>query len=140
LSSIDCSWWPAIGTFSAPSGGGRTISSRNCKGATADGGLPWFVDVTAASAIDFQHFDSKPHGLLPEMYGQRRAPGFDYDTTLARLFCPGGPLLPSRGQAASRPIGKLYRNNGDARFIDVTEQFSLARAALGIGLRRRRFR
>ena len=34
-------------------------------------GLPWFEDVTAASGIEFQHFDSTtPLKTIPEMMGK----------------------------------------------------------------------
>jgi hypothetical protein len=116
-----------------PGLGGR-FQGETAKTLRPTAGLPWFVDVTAASGIDFQHFDSKTSmDYVPEMMGSGVA-WIDYDNDgWPDLFCVQvGPLLPAAG-SASRPTSKLYRNNGDGTFIDVTEQSGLARAGFGMG-------
>ena len=90
--------------------------------------------MTAASGIDFEHFDSKTSmDYVPEMMGSGVA-WIDYDNDgWPDLFCvQAGPLLPAADRAA-RPTSKLYRNNGDGTFTDVTEQAGLARAGFGMG-------
>src|SRR4029079_4680442 len=48
------------------------------------------------------------------------------------LFCvQDGPIHPARSEPA--PTNKLYRNNGNGTFTDVTEAVGLARAGLGMG-------
>jgi len=96
-------------------------------------GLPWFVDATAKSGIQFQHFDNGTSKHYPlETMGSGLA-WIDYDNDgLLDLFCvQTGPIL-ERG-SGSAPTNKLFRNNGDGTFTDVTVQVGLDRAGLGTG-------
>jgi hypothetical protein len=104
-------------------------------------GLPWFDDVTAAAGIDFHHFDSRtPVHYIQEHMGSGLA-WIDYNNDgWPDLFCvQAGPVRPvARGADAPRsggplPTNKLYRNNGDGTFTDVTESLGLARAGFGMG-------
>src|SRR5262249_53419755 len=97
-------------------------------------GLPWFEDVTAASGINFAHFDSS----TPTQYIQERMGSglcwIDYDNDgWLDLFCvQDGPVRPTSATGMP-PTNKLYRNNGDGTFTDVTEQVGLDRAGYGMG-------
>jgi hypothetical protein len=96
-------------------------------------GLPWFEEVAGASGIDFRHFDcSTPMNYIQEVLGSGLA-WIDYDNDgWPDLFCvQGGPIRPQPG--ATLPTSKMYRNNGDGTFTDVTEQVGLARAGFGMG-------
>jgi hypothetical protein len=108
-------------------------------------GLPWFVDVTTASGIDFRHFDSAtPMHYIQETLGSGLA-WIDYDNDgWPDLFCvQDGPIRPIPTQASTQagegrhegslPTSKLYRNNGNGTFTDVTEQVGLARSGFGLG-------
>jgi hypothetical protein len=94
--------------------------------------LPWFVDVTAAGGIDFQHFDSTtPMHYMQETLGSGVA-WIDYNNDgWPDLFCvQDGPVRPGTGPL---PTGKLYRNNGDGTFTDVTKEVGLDRPGFGMG-------
>src|SRR5262249_46743189 len=97
-------------------------------------GLPWFVDVTAASGIDFRHFDpATPRHYIQETMGSGLA-WIDYDNDgWLDLFCvEDGPLRPP-SDSGPPPTSKLYRNNGDGTFADVTREVGLDRAGFGMG-------
>src|SRR5919197_6747954 len=88
-------WLPVVGCH-------RAAPSPQDPAATDDApvartpGLPWFEDVTAASGIDFQHFDSTtPMNYMPEMMGSGLG-WIDYDNDgWLDLFCvQDGPLRP----------------------------------------------
>jgi hypothetical protein len=96
-------------------------------------GLPWFEDVTTASGIAFHHFDSAtPMHYIQETIGSGLA-WIDYNNDgWPDLFCvQDGPVRPEAG--TKQPTNKLYRNNGDGTFTDVTEEVGLARSGYGMG-------
>jgi hypothetical protein len=96
--------------------------------------LPWFEDVTADSGIDFRHYDaSTPVDYMVEKMGSGLA-WIDYNNDgWPDLFCvQDGPVRPGK-ENGPPPTSKLYRNNGDGTFTDVTEQVGLARAGFGMG-------
>jgi hypothetical protein len=97
-------------------------------------GLPWFVDVTSTSGIDFQYFDSTTsmHYMLETM-GSGVA-WIDYNNDgWPDLFCvQDGPVRPTSHESLL-PTSKLYRNNGDGTFTDVTKEVGLDRPGFGMG-------
>jgi hypothetical protein len=98
-------------------------------------GLPWFVDVTAAAGIDFRHFDSRTSmHYLTEVMGSGVA-WIDYDNDgWPDLFCVQvGPARPGPKDGPA-PTSKLYRNNGDGTFTDVTRAAGLDRPGFGMGV------
>jgi hypothetical protein len=97
-------------------------------------GLPWFVNVTAASRIAFRHYNcATDKQYIQESLGSGLG-WIDYNND-------GWPDLfivqdgPSRPSAAHGPLpsNKLYRNNGDGTFTDVTEEVGLTRSGFGLG-------
>src|SRR5439155_6930937 len=97
-------------------------------------GVPWFADVTTAAGIDFSHFDSAtPLHAIPETMGSGIA-WIDYDNDgWPDLFCvQSGPLRPA-GHSGPLPTHKLYRNNGDGTFTDVTAAVGLDKSGFGMG-------
>src|ERR1700730_13072430 len=97
-------------------------------------GMPWFEDVALASGINFHHFDSTtPMDYIQERMGSGLA-WIDYDNDgWPDLFCvQDGPVRPE-AERGPLPTNKLYRNNGDGTFTDVTEQVGLARSGYGMG-------
>ncbi len=97
-------------------------------------GLPWFVDVAVASGVDFRHFDSAtPMHYILETLGSGLG-WIDYDEDgWPDLFCvQDGPIRPGT-ERGPLPTNKLYRNNGNGTFTDVTEKVGLARAGYGLG-------
>jgi hypothetical protein len=94
-----------------------------------------FEDVTAAAGIDFEHFDSATDTyFIQETMGSGVA-WIDYDGDgLLDLFCvQDGPARPADAPGM-RPTCKLYRNNGDGTFTDVTKQVGLDRPLYGMGV------
>jgi hypothetical protein len=101
---------------------------------TATPGVPWFVDVAGPSGITFRHFDpATPMHYIHETMGSGLG-WIDYNNDgWPDLFVvQDGPVRPGRA-AGPLPTNKLYRNNGDGTFTDVTEQVGLARAGFGMG-------
>jgi hypothetical protein len=98
-------------------------------------GMPWFEDVTAKARIDFRHFDSAtPRHYIPETMGGGVA-WIDYnnDGWPDLFFVQDGPL-PGGTRPARLPTHKLYRNNGDGTFTDVTRAVGLDVAGYGMGV------
>jgi enediyne biosynthesis protein E4 len=97
-------------------------------------GMPWFEEISAASGIGFQHFDASTDlDAVPERMGSGVA-WIDYDNDgWPDLFCvQDGPLRPGSSKGPL-PTCKLYRNNGDGTFTDVTEKVGLTRTGIGFG-------
>jgi hypothetical protein len=112
-------------------------------------GLPWFVNVAEQSGITFQHYDCiTPMQYIQESLGSGLG-WIDYNNDgWPDLFVvQDGPLRldsdreksghdrnrnprPGKGHL---PTNKLYRNNGDGTFTDVTEEVGLARSGFGLG-------
>lgn len=95
--------------------------------------MPFFLDVTAESGIDFQHFDpATPKHFIHETMGSGVA-WLDYDADgWPDLFCvQSGPLV---GEALSGLSSKLYRNKRDGTFQDVTVPCGLQKSGYGMGV------
>lgn len=102
--------------------------------ATAATQPPWFRDVAARAGITFKHHDpATPDHIIVETMGSGLA-WIDYDADgWPDLFCvQDGPLPPAT--MPDRPTHKLYRNNRDGTFADVTAEVGLAAAAYGVGV------
>jgi hypothetical protein len=94
------------------------------------------VDVTVAGGIDFKHFDSNTsmHYMMETMGSG--VGWIDYNNDgWPDLFCvQDGPIRPSKtARAEQLPTCKLYRNNGDGTFTDVTKEVGLDRPGFGMG-------
>jgi hypothetical protein len=97
-------------------------------------GMPWFEEVAQRAGIDFRHFDSAtPAHLIQETLGSGLG-WIDYDNDgWPDLFVvQSGPVDPA-AHSGPLPTSRLYRNNGNGTFTDVTEQVGLARPGFGIG-------
>jgi hypothetical protein len=97
-------------------------------------GGPWFTDVTGPAGINFVHFDpATEHHYIQETMGSGVA-WIDYDADgWPDLFLvQTGPVRPRPGE--SYPTCKLYRNNRDGTFTDVTGRAGLARSGFGQGV------
>jgi enediyne biosynthesis protein E4 len=103
---------------------------------------PQFVDLTASSGVNFKHEASlTSEKYLPESMGAGLAM-FDYDNDgYLDLFFVNGALLqdpmppgavPDKSQ--SRFWNRLYRNNRDNTFTDVTEKAGLQGRLYGMGV------
>lgn len=101
---------------------------------TAVKGQPWFVDVTSASGINFRHFDcATPNQFIHETLGSGLAwIDFNNDGWLDLFVVQDGPAAPGAAIDPSLTC-KLYRNNGDGNFTDVTTETGLTHAGFGLG-------
>jgi len=93
-----------------------------------------YVDVTSASGIDFVH-DTGAYGgvLLPETTGSGCA-FFDYDTDGdADLLLLNGDQWPGHERDTGRPTWRMYRNDGDFRFTDVSRETGLDQSFYAMG-------
>jgi hypothetical protein len=97
-------------------------------------GLPWFEDVTTAAGIDFRHFDpATPAHQIQETLGSGVAwIDYDADGRPDLFLVQDGPIDPTNHKGPL-PTSRLYRNNGDGTFRDVTAQVGLARPGFGMG-------
>jgi len=96
------------------------------------GARPVFVDVTAASGIDFVHENgqSGEFQYLEIMGGGVALFDYDRDGRLDIYFVNGNRI----GSDASPEIrNRLYRNEGDLRFTDATERAGVGDAGYGQG-------
>lgn len=95
-----------------------------------------FTDVTEQAGIDFQHFHGVRSTQLPEDMGSGAAWG-DYDNDgFADLYVVdvAAPLTASPEQVAQSPGGnRLYHNNGDGTFTDVTRKAGVGFKGVGMG-------
>src|SRR5262245_23854634 len=91
-----------------------------------------FEDVAERAGVTFRHFDpATPQHLIAETIGCGVA-WIDYDADgWPDLFCvQAGPLPP---KADPTKTHKLYRNNRDGTFTDVTDAVGLNQACFGVG-------
>ncbi len=91
-----------------------------------------FEDVAARAGVTFRHFDpATPQHLITETMGCGIA-WIDYDVDgWPDLFCvQAGPLPPAADPTKTH---KLYRNNRDGTFADVTDAVGLNRSGFGVG-------
>ena len=82
----------------------------------------WFEDVTARSGIDAVYRTGREAGrltILESVGGGVCLFDADGDGDLD-LYCPGGGTFDKSSGAVSGVAGKLFRNDGDCRFTNIT--------------------
>jgi enediyne biosynthesis protein E4 len=97
--------------------------------------LPQFVDLTTQSGIRFRNEASH----TPEKYLLESMTGgvamFDYDGDgKLDLFFANGADLPAADKSNPRYWNRLYRNNGNFTFTDVTEKARVQGHSYGMGV------
>ena len=92
-----------------------------------------FVDVTETAGIDFTHVDGRSgEKYFVESLGSGAA-FFDYDSDGdPDLYFVNGARLPGY-HTTNTPINRLYQNNGDGTFTDVTEKAGVSDIGYGHG-------
>jgi len=109
-------------------------SERGDAAATQAGGK-WFVDVTAASGVDFVHDAGlTPEKHLPETMGAGAAlVDVDGDGDLDLYVLQGGPMRLGGERAGEfrepegkLPTNRLYLNDGAGKFVDATARSGAA--------------
>ncbi len=93
---------------------------------------PWFEDVAAKGGITFRHFDpATPLHLIPETMGSGLGwIDYDADGWPDLFYVQDGPLPPASDPSRTH---RLYRNNHNGTFTDVTEAIGLNRSGYGVG-------
>ena len=97
-----------------------------------------FVDATAAAGISFQHVDGRTgEKYLIETLGSG-ALFFDFDVDGALdLYIVNAthipPIVDEKHSHGHLPENKLYQNNGDGTFIDITQQAGVGDTGYGVG-------
>ena len=94
---------------------------------------PTFTDVTAEAGIDFKHTNGRSGEFyFVEQLGSGIA-FFDYDNDGdLDLYFVDGADLPGF-QSEKPPTNRLYRNDGDGTFTDVTEIAGVGDKSYGVG-------
>ncbi len=97
--------------------------------------IPQFVDVSATSGITFEHICGSPYekNYIFEAKGGGLA-AFDYnnDGLMDLLLVQGSTL--DRVRAGDSPHSVLYENQGNWKFVDVSERAGLTAKAWGMGV------
>lgn len=120
---------------------GLLLAGRRGFGRSAGSGFPKFDDITARSGINFRCEPSKTSQkyLIETMVGG--AAMFDYDNDGRQdLFFVNGAALKDPMPADAEPDksdprywNRLYHNNGDGTFTDVTEKAGVQGRYYGMG-------
>ncbi len=92
-----------------------------------------FTDVTTSAGIDFEHYHGRSgRKYLPETLGSGCA-FFDYNgDDLPDIFLVNSQ--PWVIGSNDKPTSKLYHNNGDGTFLDVTTGSGLDKSFYGVGV------
>lgn len=112
-------------------GDGQSVSAA---GQSADSAII-FENTIKASKIDFV----LKNGVSPQRYSIETMTGgvavFDYNNDgLLDIFFTNGAEIPSLKKSNSSFHNKLFRNNGDGTFTDVTEKAGLAGVGYSMGV------
>src|SRR5439155_10687835 len=101
-----------------------------------DGSPIRFEDLATTAGIDFSHIDGRTNmEYLPEVMGGGVAwIDYDQDGFLDLFLVQGGPFPPDPGRMPQKPSSRLYRNQGDGTFVDVTEKVGIRHAGYGQGV------
>jgi hypothetical protein len=120
----------------APGEAVEGITSELTRTLPADYPRVRFRDVAAQAGVRFRHFPGMRSTQLPEDMGSGAAWGDydndgDWDLYLVNI---AGPLTASPEQLAASPAcNRLYRNNGDGTFTDVTAAAGVGFCGVGMG-------
>src|SRR5438876_9357136 len=95
-----------------------------------------FQDLAQSSGIDFLHVDGRtPMNYFPEVMGGGVAwIDYDQDGYMDLFFVQGGKFPPDSTAKLQSPTSRLFRNQGDGTFVDVTEKVGLFHTGYGQGV------
>ena len=102
-------------------------------GGTGRAGAPWFLEVAAERGLDFAHTSGHDgRYLFPEIMGGGGALlDADGDGDLDAYLVQSGAI---EGPPGERPPNRLFRNDGGARFVDVTDTSGAGDRGYGMGI------
>jgi hypothetical protein len=120
----------------ADGNGGNAAASSPAASSSDDGVRIHFEDVAGAAGIPFKHIDGRSaKNYYPEVMGGGAAwLDYDQDGYLDLFLVQGGPFPPEDGKPSTAPTSRLYRNQGDGTFQDVTERVGLLHPGYGQGV------
>jgi len=98
---------------------------------------PWFKDVAGDSGIDFVwHSGADDSFLMPEIVGGGVAMiDYDMDGDEDLYFIQGGNMATAWKEPQRNTLGnRMYRNDGNMRFTDVTERTRTGDGGYGMGV------
>lgn len=95
-----------------------------------------FRELAKAAGITFKHIDSPSHmHYVPEIMGSGAAwLDYDRDGYLDLVLVQGGRFPVDPQEKRTGPMARLYHNNGDGTFTDVTEQSGIWHPSFGQGV------
>src|SRR5207253_11496816 len=101
----------------------------------ADGPFIRFHDLAQSAGIDFHHIDGRtPMHYFPEVMGGGVAwIDYDQDGFMDLFFVQGGKFPPDAAKSQSA-TSRLFRNQGDGTFVDVTKKVGLIHSGYGQGV------
>ncbi len=113
----------------------QTTQKLASSGASSKGGAIVFEDALKKSRIDFMLKNS----VSPHRYSIETMTGgvalFDYDNDgLLDIFFTNGAAIPSLQKTDASFSNRLFHNNGDGTFTDVTEKAGLAGIGYSMGV------
>ena len=121
-------WRPSVLVASLVTGG--LIGSGCAPDSSTPEGETWFQEVSKAWGIDFRHTSGERRWLFPEiMSGGVALFDYDGDGRVDVYLVQGGAIEEGEGT----PSNRLYRNLGQQRFEDVTEQAGVGDRGFGMG-------
>jgi len=126
--------WAALALAPAKPAGQRATAGVTRRARAADAGCPVvFTDVAASAGLTFTHDrGATPAHQLPETMGSGVAwIDYDNDGWMDLYVVQSGPFPPN---GSPRAQDRLYRNNGNGTFTDVTAKAGLKDAAYGMGV------
>jgi hypothetical protein len=93
----------------------------------------WFTDVTSPAGLHVENINGDPEQIpIIDQNGQGAA-FLDYDNDgWLDLYLPSGSTI-ARWKQGKNPGNRLYRNNGDGTFTDVTEKAGVRGNAWSMG-------
>ena len=111
-----------------------SVAPLQCR-AAAEEPIPQFTEVTKSSGIHFQQINGAADDK--EYIFEAKGGGvafFDYDNDGWQdiLFIQGSTI--ERNRTGDDPLSRLYRNQGDGTFVDVTEAAGLKSHGWGMGV------
>jgi hypothetical protein len=95
-----------------------------------------FRDLARVAGITFEHIDGRTDmHYVPEIMGGGAAwIDYDQDGYLDLFLVQGSKFPPDPNEKPQGPTSRLYRNQGDGTFVDVTEQAGIVIPGFGQGV------